>query len=137
VDLMLLRLGRWLRLMGQDVANPEESGSDIGLLQKAKAEKRTLITRDKRLADSCRAAGVDCILIKASRLEEQLGEMAKLGIPLQLDPQRCTLCNGPLQEVDCRERTTWQCESCGKQYWVGSHWRKMNKMLGDMRIRNN
>ncbi len=96
VDLMLLRLGRWLRLMGQDVANPEESGSDIGLLQKAKTEKRTLITRDKRLADACRAAGVDCILIKASRLEEQLGEMAEFGIPLQLDPQRCTLCNGPL-----------------------------------------
>ena len=24
VDLMLMRLGRWLRLLGQDVANPED-----------------------------------------------------------------------------------------------------------------
>jgi uncharacterized protein len=132
-DLMLIRLGRWLRLMGQDVANPEGSGSDSELLQKARAESRTLITRDKRLAEECRKVSVDCILVKASRIEDQLGEMAKSGVPLQLDPKRCTLCNGPLQEVDCREKMTWQCKSCGKLFWQGSHWRKMNKMLEKVR----
>ena len=39
VDLMLLRLGRWLRLLGQDVANPE-TDSDGAHLEQAKREKR-------------------------------------------------------------------------------------------------
>lgn len=133
VDLMLLRLGRWLRMIGQDVASADESSADRELLKKAREEKRTLITGDKRLAEECRAAGVDCILIKTSRIEGQLEEIEKLGIPLELDPRRCTLCNGLLQKVDCQERATWQCESCGKLYWNGSHWRKMEKMLENIR----
>jgi len=133
VDLMLLRLGRWLRLIGQDVAIPNRSFSDRELLQKAKTENRTLLTADKRLAEECRAAGVDCILIKTFRIEGQLEEIEKLGIPLELDPRRCTLCNGPLQKVDCQELATWQCESCGKLYWKGSHWKKMEKMLESIR----
>ena len=36
---MLLRLGRWFGLMGQDVANPENE-SDKLLLVQAKREKR-------------------------------------------------------------------------------------------------
>jgi len=132
-DLMLLRLGRWLRMMGQDAANADEGSDDRELLKKAREEKRTLITRDRRLAGECRAAGVECILIKSSRIEEQLEEMAELGITLGLDPHRCTLCNGPLQKIDCKERATWQCESCGKLYWKGSHWKKMEKMLGEIR----
>ena len=36
---MLLRLGRWLRLLGQDVANPE-TDSDGAHLEQAKREKR-------------------------------------------------------------------------------------------------
>jgi hypothetical protein len=47
-DLMLLRLARWLRLLGQDVANPE-SDSDKALLGQAKRENRILVTRDKRV----------------------------------------------------------------------------------------
>src|SRR5512137_1135752 len=62
VDQMLLRLGRWLRLVGLDVANPEES-EDRKLLHKAKKENRALITRDRSLAKMCKSAGVECILI--------------------------------------------------------------------------
>ena len=51
---MLMRLGRWLRLLGQDVANPEGS-SDDELLSQARKENRTIITRDRELF---RPAGV-------------------------------------------------------------------------------
>ncbi|MDD1736101.1 MAG: Mut7-C RNAse domain-containing protein, partial [Methanothrix sp.] len=57
VDLMLMRLGRWLRLLGQDVALPEGE-SDEELLRQAAEENRMVITRDKRLSQACPDAGV-------------------------------------------------------------------------------
>ena len=131
IDHMLMRLGRWLRLLGQDAANPIDA-SDIELLEMAKRDQRTLITRDRGLEQSCRVAGARCILIKSSFLDEQLIEMRDRGIPLQLSPQRCTICNSPLRKVEESENITWQCTQCKKLYWVGAHWEKMERMLDDI-----
>ncbi len=138
VDLMLMRLGRWLRLLGQDVANPIGL-SDQELLHQAAEERRTIITRDKGLFAACRGSGVECLLIRSSRIEDQLSEMAKEGLPLRLDPQRCTLCNGPLEEVEMlpedagslppRAERLWRCAECRKLYWMGGHWKRMEMML--------
>jgi uncharacterized protein with PIN domain len=132
VDEMLLRLGRWLRLVGLDVANPEGCG-DRELLRRAAEDGRTLLTRDRRLAEACSKAGAECILVRASGLEDQLLEMAELGISLRLDPCRCTVCNSPLQEVSSAGRATWRCACCQKLYLEGSHWTKMEKMLEKIR----
>ncbi len=137
VDLMLMRLGRWLRLLGQDVACPAGE-SDEALLHQAKAERRTIITRDRGLLLAARGAGLSCLLISSSNLYDQLAEMARAGLPLRLDPKRCTLCNGPLDEVedgDMAGRKRWQCRSCRKIYWVGGHWKKMESMLQEIRSR--
>ena len=66
-------------------------------------------------------------------------EMARIGIKPQLNPQRCTICNGTLREaVKCLDnenghlpniRRTWECEDCGKLYWAGSHWKKIEEIL--------
>ena len=90
---------------------PHET-SDDDLLGQAKREKRTLLTRDKRLAETCQSQAIECILIRSSHLPEQLLEMAQRGILLELNPQRCTLCNCPLQEVESPERRTWICTGC-------------------------
>ncbi len=141
VDLMLMRLGRWLRLLGQDVANPEGS-SDEELLRQAKKESRTIITRDRGLFQACRGKGaastscVPCILIRSSAISEQLLEMADAGVPLRLDPKRCTLCNGLLEETEMHEMKKWQCLACKKLYWEGGHWKKMERMLQAIRSRN-
>lgn len=132
VDLMLLRLGRWLRLLGQDVANPD-GGDDRELLKKALQENRTLITRDKGLADLCSSAGASCVLIRSAKLEGQLEEMAKLGVPLDLSPVRCTVCNSPIHIVEQSEREIWKCEGCGKLYWHGSHWERIAERLLKLR----
>lgn len=136
VDLMLLRLGRWLRLLGQDVARPEGE-SDEKLLRQAKNEGRTIITRDKWLFQACSGAGVSCLLIRSSNISDQLHEMADAGVPLRLDPQRCTLCNGPLEEMEgfSGEKQRWQCQSCQKIYWEGGHWQKMERTLEVLRSR--
>lgn len=134
VDLMLMRLGRWLRLLGQDVACPTGESDEI-LLCQAKKEGCTIITRDRGLFQTARGAGLPCLLITSSKLPEQLAEIARVGLPLRLDPKRCTLCNGPLDEVADGEmpvRKRWQCRSCRKLYWVGGHWKKMERMLQEI-----
>ncbi len=136
VDLMLLRLGRWLRLLGQDAANPEND-SDEALLSQAKREDRILITRDKRLFSSCPAAGVEGILIHSSRISEQILEMAQRGVALKIDPQRCTLCNHPLMEAEGREGELWICPSCHRPYWQGGHWKNMEETLTALRLQMN
>ncbi len=139
-DLMLMRLARWLRMAGLDVSNSPEGGDDSDLIKIALAEERTLLTRDKVLTKRCKKAGADCLLVKSSDLEEQLKELRDAGIPLGLNPVRCTLCNGPLEEVGESERiddparleegsTLWRCERCGKLYWQGTHWWGIRKML--------
>jgi uncharacterized protein with PIN domain len=135
---MLMRLGRWLRLVGMDVANPGVA-DDPELMIKARQENRVLITRDKRLAENCRTAGVECILIQSTSLLDQLNEMAEAGVKMELNPQRCTVCNGPLRgAVRCAgdqspyERT-WECLVCRKLYWAGSHWKKIEDTLKQIR----
>jgi len=129
---MLMRLGRWLRLLGQDVARPEGE-SDAELLLQAKKESRTIITRDKRLFQACPGAGAPCLLIKSSAISDQLLEMADTGVPLRLDPQRCTLCNGLLEGKQRHGMKMWQCHDCKKLYWEGGHWQKMERMLQAIR----
>jgi uncharacterized protein with PIN domain len=129
---MLMRLGRWLRLLGQDVANPKES-SDCELMRQAKEESRTIITRDKRLFRACRGAGIKCVLIRSAQISDQLMEMSTEGVLLQLDPKRCTLCNSLLLEVESNSSRKWQCPACKKLYWQGGHWEKMERMLESIR----
>lgn len=138
VDQMLMRLGRWLRLVGMDVANPGDA-DDPELMIKARQEDRVLITRDKRLAENCRAAGVQCILIQSTSLLGQLNEMAEAGVRMELNPQKCTVCNGSLRgAVRCAgdqspNERTWECEVCGKLYWAGSHWKRIEDTLRQIR----
>ncbi|NYT01422.1 MAG: hypothetical protein GKC10_01510 [Methanosarcinales archaeon] len=147
VDHMLLRLGRGLRMAGLDVENPGDE-DDRGLMSRAREGGRTLITRDRELSQACARAGQDCILIRSSRLDDQLQEMARAGVTFQQEPARCTLCNGPLVREeslvaeespamegssiespgDFEEQTkeckiAWRCLACGQTYWQGSHWK--------------
>jgi len=131
-DLMLMRLGRWLRLLGQDVARPEGL-SDADLLDQARRECRTIITRDKRLFLAAPGAGASCLLIRSSKISKQLQEMAEAGVPLHLDPRRCTVCNGPLEKMEMPGTKRWQCCACKKLYWEGGHWHKMESMLQAIR----
>lgn len=131
VDLMLMRLGRWLRLLGQDVANPEGE-SDRSIMEQAQEERRTIITRDRKLFSACCKHELPCLFIRSSFIEEQLVEMAGAGVALRLDPQRCTICNGPLEEMKREAAEIWRCLICNRMYWQGSHWEKMERMLEEI-----
>jgi uncharacterized protein len=142
VDQMLIRLGRWLRLAGQDVENPGEDDDQM-LAKRAKMEGRVLITRDRGLADLCQRSGTDCMLIASDRLGGQLVEMEMAGVELKIAPNRCTICNGVLLEAPAEarpdhldEKQVWRCEACGKLYWHGSHWKKICERFEELRSGN-
>lgn len=141
-DTMLGRLARWLRAMGYDTVYFKVA-EDRSLLQLARAEGRTLLTRDTRLA---RLAGAGGLLIRSTELEPQLVEViGRLGLrPDGADLlSRCLECNTPLLERSresvreavpawifaTRERFVG-CAGCGRIYWQGSHTDRMLARLG-------
>lgn len=140
-DHMLGSLARWLRFMGYDTAYPEP-GPDRALIERVRAEDRILVTRDKELA--ARVAGA--VQIRSGNLQEQIREVAAV-LPLRLvDPlSRCSLCNEILlpvplaavqtlvpEGVRSRHHEFWQCPSCRRVYWQGSHWDKMVERLNHL-----
>src|SRR6266851_1183377 len=88
-DRMLMRLARWLRLLGVDVVtNPSLSGAE--LLKIARVEGRILITRDKRLKTAA-----DVVFVASNAFRDQLREVViRLGLDVRATPfTRCSQCN--------------------------------------------
>ncbi|MDI3502447.1 MAG: uncharacterized protein PWR13_803 [Archaeoglobi archaeon] len=115
-DEMLGKLARWMRIFGCDVS---EVRGDDELLEEAK-KGRILLTRDRELYRRALLMKLDAYLLSSDELEEQLFEVFS-NFNLRTDePERCTVCNGLLEEV---EGERWRCRECGKEYWIGSHWK--------------
>ncbi len=139
-DHMLGTLAKWLRFMGYDTAYPGPLG-DTELIAMARREERVLLTRDKELSARCPGA----VRVHSDVLEDQVREVAAaLGLRV-VDPlSRCSVCNSllaavPLESVRdivpegvrSRHQEFWQCPTCRRVYWQGSHWGKMIARLGD------
>ena len=147
-DGMLGKLTRWLRMLGQDVSYSNNS-EDSQLLETAKSEGRTLLTRDLQLYQRAITKGIDAFYLEGQTEEERLAEMAgRFGIRLEIDmaTSRCPKCNTSVEPISKEEaageveRSTfdnyeefWKCSKCGKIYWQGSHWTKIRKTLDDAR----
>src|SRR5271168_1263953 len=89
VDRMLMRLARWLRLLGVDVIT-DASLTGAELLKLARADNRILVTRDKRLRTAA-----DVCFVDSNSIRDQLRESVRR---FNLDPQaialtRCSRCN--------------------------------------------
>jgi uncharacterized protein with PIN domain len=137
LDAMLGKLATYLRMCGHDAAYALERGveADGAVAALARAEGRTLLTRDRRLA-----ARVDGALPLRSRdVTDQLRELADAGVDLSLGarPPRCGACNGELRRLtDGEDRgdappgaTAWRCRDCGQRFWEGSHWEDVRRRL--------
>ncbi|HVN63472.1 MAG TPA: Mut7-C RNAse domain-containing protein [Candidatus Binataceae bacterium] len=142
-DRMVIRLARWLRLLGADViSDPDIGGAE--LLNRARAERRILLTRDKRLRTA-----PDALFIASNDLR---GQLAQVIHHFRIDPRsgaltRCSLCNQPLISVPkeavarrvppfvfaSNERFA-ECERCGRIYWTATHPERINAMLDSMGV---
>jgi len=129
-------LARLLRMCGHDAAYALERGieDDTALRALARAEGRTLVTRDAELA----ARSADAILLTSKDTDGQLAELRERGVPLELgEPTRCGACNGELRRasgphpayVPDEEEKIWRCRDCGRRFWKGSHWEDVRERL--------
>jgi len=136
-------------MLGQDV---EYTGSmdDKELIQKAKEERRVLLTRDLELYQQATARGVEAFLIEGSTEAQKLANLAKrfkLQLEIDVEISRCPKCNTPIKSVSKEEilekipKTTasnydefWLCLGCSQVYWRGAHWKRIDKTLKEAKL---
>ncbi len=141
-DVMLGKLSRFLRMLGHDVLYFERAEDDF-LIYTCKETARTLITKDRVLHKAARSLHLDSVLINSNYVREQLKELQRAKGLSFSKPTRCITCNGPLikrekYEIERlvpdfvwhRNRDFWQCKTCGKVYWDGSHTKNFVRFLG-------
>jgi hypothetical protein len=133
-DCMLGTLARWLIILGHDVAYfPRIEDGD--LVAVAARERRTILTRDRRLAQ--RRAARDHILIRSQDLEEQIGQvLQERGLRIRRERlfKRCVRCNRRTRSVSRRsvrgrvppfvyrtQRRFTRCPRCTRIYWRATH----------------
>ena len=118
---------------------------DATLLVLAKTENRVLITRDKKLYQKALSEGLDTFIVDSKCQEERLAVLADhfdFMLEIDLSVSRCPKCNGCLDSIskaEVKEKVPegtfkyydefWQCTSCGKIYWKGAHWSRIQGAL--------
>lgn len=142
-DQMLNRLGRWLRAAGYDTEIIEKPCLDSIILNKAIAENRLLITRDRHFLEFEHASH-HVIHLKSNLLSDCIKELStKVNINWLHSPfSRCLICNHLLSDtvpqqylsqvppsVAERNPPLRLCPSCNKVYWEGSHTKRMLRSL--------
>lgn len=140
-DEMLGKLAKWLRAIGYDTAY-YTGGGDSGLVQKALAEDRIILTRDTHLVK--RKLARKTILVKHDQPRQQLKQVVKeLGLDVESKLfTRCLICNQELisvEKVNIRDRVPiytyltqskfYECPDCGRVYWPGTHKENMMKVV--------
>ena len=141
VDENVIKLGRWLRMLGVDAAFYPIS-SDNELIRIAIRENRIILTRDRHFLDR----RVKCFLVKSIDPIEQLCQVIEafeLEISEERFLSRCLECNVPIEEVKDKEEVRelvppyvyrtqkrfFRCPKCGKIFWSGTHVKNMRDKL--------
>jgi uncharacterized protein len=139
------KLARNLRLLGLDVAYQNQI-EDRELLDVMQSEKRALLTRDRRLL--MHSIVRDGYCPRSSDPTQQTVEvLRRFNLAHRLNPfTRCLNCNGLLQRIeksailDQLEPLTRMyydefrsCTACGKIFWRGSHFSKLESLLEGIR----
>ena len=146
LDGMLGKLTRWLRMIGYE-ATYLNNAEDDELLSVAKRDSLTLLTSDRELYRTASGRGIDAFLVEGRTEAERLAGLAeryKLDLHIDTTVSRCPICGSPLREATKKEieevvppatfkvyQSFWACTNtaCGKVYWQGSHWKKIEQTL--------
>lgn len=143
-DCMLGTLAKWLILLGHDVAYfPRIEDRDLVAL--AVRERRTILTRDRRLAQ--RRAARDHVLVRSQDLTEQIRQVLeerRLRVRRNSLFRRCVRCNRRTRAVSPRsvrgavpeyvfrtQKRFTRCPGCGRIYWNATHVSRMVEALLD------
>lgn len=143
-DAHLGRLAKYLRMLGFDTLY-ESRYTDAQIARISAEEERIVLTRDRALLMH-KSITRGCY-VRATRPRQQLEEiLSRLDLCRALAPfSRCLRCNrelGPVAKDAIRDRLPpragefyhrfWICDRCGRVYWEGSHWRRMQSLVGQL-----
>jgi len=144
VDVHLGKLARLLRLLGFDTLYRNDY-SDGEIIRIAEMERRIILTRDRGLLKVKTVTHGYCIhtTIPMQQIRDVL---RRFDLTERAQPfSRCISCNGILHEITkakvlnrLPERVShqyqqfWQCETCDKIYWQGTHVQRMNAILQNL-----
>ena len=148
-DAMLGSLARKLRALGFDTSY-FKSGDDSELLAMAREEGAIILTADRSLAATAGGRGLKAILVAGrsdgARLRSIARAASAAGVPLARGDPLCSLCGGALTtlkkgevagrvppSVERSHREFYECASCGKLYWRGSHWKKLRSLARQLK----
>ncbi len=141
-DAMLAKLGHWLRAAGYDTLIARGSTEDRDLITRAIADRRIVLTRDRRLRE-IKGALEHAVVLHGERLDDAVAEITtRLGIDWLAKPfSRCLVCNlvltpaPPLAlsrlppDVLSVQTEINYCRQCDKVYWPGGHVQRMTRRL--------
>jgi len=145
VDVNLGKLAQKLRLLGFDTLFRNDLEDDE-IIEIALKEKRIILTRDRGIL--MQNAVTHGHWIRNDNPGQQLAEVInRLQLQNDFKPfTRCSNCNGELEPVS-REKLDdrlsadtltyydefWECSSCRKIYWQGSHFQHILNWLEEMK----
>lgn len=144
LDVHLGKLARLLRMLGFDTRYRNDY-SDPEIINISLREKRFILTRDRGILEN--RAATRGYFVEAIDPETQLQEvLRRFGLRPHIRPfHRCMVCNGIIAPVEKQailaqlEPKTiryyedfYRCRSCGKIYWKGSHYEKMEIFLREI-----
>lgn len=141
LDVHLGKLCRYLRMLGFDTYY-RNNLDDPEIIDRSISEKRIILTRDLGILKNGRVT--HGYFLRSQNSKKQLLEVIqRFDLKSQVSPfKRCMECNGLMGRVDKKEiehalkegtkkcyNDFFQCSSCGKIYWEGSHYDRMHDFM--------
>ena len=141
-DVHLGKCARYLRMLGFDTLYQNDY-DDPKIIAISVTQNRILLTRDQKLLRAKVITHGYCI--RSQNPDEQAREVVKrFDLYNRVKPfVRCITCNGMIGEVKKEEMVEqlepktrkyynefYQCKSCKKVYWKGSHYTRMKFAIG-------
>ena len=141
LDVHLGRLAAYLRMLGFDTLYHNDY-DDPELADISASDHRILLTCDRQLLK--RKQITHGYFVRSRQPQRQIPEiLSRFDLYHKLQPfSRCMHCNGKTRLVNKKDIESrllaktkkyynefYQCESCGKIYWKGSHYLKMKDMI--------
>jgi uncharacterized protein len=145
LDVHLGSLAKYMRMAGFDVSYRNNFG-DKEIIVISLNEKRTILTKDRNILK--RNEVTHGYWVRSTAVEEQLKEIiSRFHLDQMMQPfTRCMNCNKLLETVDKKEVEaelppkvrSWhdefkRCPECGKIYWKGTHYEKMQGFIDKLK----
>ena len=145
LDVHLGKLAKRLRMLGFDAAFDWRL-DDRGIIRRALAEHRIILTRDRRLLHA-RVVTHGCHIYSQEPTEQMGQVLRRFDLYRNIQPfTRCLTCNGCLEDVSKEEilhllepktRLYYdvfrRCGGCGQIYWKGSHFKGLEEQVRKLR----